>query len=135
MAEIVGETTSLTPKESIAIVELQTGANLAKDDFRLVVHFETGKYKTDGTLDGSTDLSLRVDARFGDIKNDVIEGDMTYGKLAGLIQKGCYKLRTKFLQDMATANAARAAAVAEAEAARASQDAEIAAAEAPNPAP
>ena len=82
-------------KESIARVELFTDSHLAPDDWLLVIRFETAEYDDDGALvPGSQRLSSRrVEARFGDIKDDVIANGITVAQLAGLIQTKAYQMR------------------------------------------
>lgn len=89
-------------KQSIARVELFTDAALLPDDWRFVIHFEDGTYGADGKLLGSTRFGTRrVEARFGDIKNDVIANGITVAQVAGLIQIEAYALRAKQINDEA----------------------------------
>jgi hypothetical protein len=96
MSEIIG-TVSGTIKESIARVELYTDANLAPDDWQLVVHFEKATYDANGNMIGPSEFgSRRVAVRFGDVKDMKIGSSTeTIQQLAGKIQKACYQLRTQ----------------------------------------
>jgi hypothetical protein len=96
MSEIIG-TVSGTIKESIARVELYTDANLAPDDWQLVVHFEKATYDANGNMIGPSEFgSRRVPFRFGDVKDMKIGSSTeTIQQLAGKIQKVCYQLRTQ----------------------------------------
>jgi hypothetical protein len=96
MSEIIG-TVNGTIKESVARVELYTDANLAPDDWQLVVYFEKATYDADGKIVGTSEFgSRRVPVRFGDVKDMKIGSSTeTVQQLAGKIQKVCYQIRAQ----------------------------------------
>lgn len=98
MAETLGDVSAVR-KQSIARVELSTGAALAPDDWSLVAHFEDGLYDGDGNLIQPTVFGSRVvSRRFGDIKKTQISAagvTVTVEQLAALIAAGVYAFRTE----------------------------------------
>jgi hypothetical protein len=102
------EEVSATRKQSIARVELFTGADLPPAAWRLEVNFEDALYDGDGQIKPNTQVANTrvVQRRFGDIKDVSVTAagaTVTIEQLAALISKAAYTFRQ---QDIDVAKAA-----------------------------
>jgi hypothetical protein len=71
MAEETGSIAAGAFKDSVAKIEIYTGALLAPDDWTISIYFENRLYDADGVVVGDATFGfMRVDRRFGDIKDD-----------------------------------------------------------------